>query len=333
MKIEDFDYDLPQELVANHPCEPRDAARLLLPGPPPLDRRVRDLPDLLRPGDLLVINDTKVVPARLFGRRGSGGRVECLVLRREPGGCHEALVKAHRRLRPGESVQLDGGIEMTLLERPRADAVWRIRLTCEGDLDRALDEHGHPPLPPYIKRPDAAIDRERYQTVYATHPGSAAAPTAGLHFTPHLMERLIAAGIAIARVTLHVGYGTFQPVESIEGHRMHEEEFEVTEEAAAAIRGREGRLIAVGTTSARVLETLAREGGIRAARGRTGLFLHPGEPFLAVEGLLTNFHVPRSSLLLLVCALAGRERILAAYSHAIRERYRFFSYGDAMLIL
>jgi S-adenosylmethionine:tRNA ribosyltransferase-isomerase len=210
-----------------------------------------------------------------------------------------------------------------------------VRVEGEGDLDAALEQVGHTPLPPYIKRPDRPEDKERYQTIFAQHPGSAAAPTAGLHFTPELLDRLAERSVAIARVTLHVGYGTFQPIdtERVEDHRMHAEAFEVGEEAARAILGRTGRLIAVGTTTTRVLETLARTGGIRAASGRTELYLHPGEPVTAIDGLLTNFHLPESSLLLLVCAFAGRERVLGAYRHAVSEGYRFYSYGDAMLIL
>jgi S-adenosylmethionine:tRNA ribosyltransferase-isomerase len=202
-----------------------------------------------------------------------------------------------------------------------------------GDLEAAIERSGHVPLPPYIRRPDRPEDRESYQTIFAARPGSAAAPTAGLHFTPALLDALRARGVGIARITLHVGYGTFAPVdaERIEDHRLHAEEFEVTEESARQITGRRGRLVAVGTTTTRVLEGLARTGGIRAARGTTDLFLYPGVPFLAVEGLLTNFHLPRSSLLMLVCAFLGRQRVLDAYAHALDHGYRFFSYGDAML--
>ena len=337
MRPEDFDYPLPADRIAAEPASPRDAARLLVLGERVEDRHVRDLPDLLLPGDLLVVNDTKVRRARLFGRRATGGRVELLLLRRHPGNEYEALVRAHKRIRPNEEIPLDGGMKATLLER--AGAVWRVRLeeggSGGGDIEAAIERTGHVPLPPYIKRPDRPEDRESYQTIFATYPGSAAAPTAGLHFTPGLLERLEARGIGIARITLHVGYGTFAPVEAerIEEHRLLAEEFEVTEEAADRIARRKGRLIAVGTTTTRVLESLARTGGIRPARGMTDLFLYPGCPFLAVEGLLTNFHLPRSSLLLLVCAFAGRERVLAAYAHALAKGYRFFSYGDAMLVL
>jgi S-adenosylmethionine:tRNA ribosyltransferase-isomerase len=335
VRAEDFDYPLPPERIATEPVSPRDAARLLVLGERGIsDRHVRDLPDLLEPGDLLVVNDTRVRKARLFGRRPTGGKVEILLLRREPGGDYEALVRAHKRLRPGEEVSLEEGFRATLLERPQAGAVWRVRIEGPGDLDLALERIGHVPLPPYIKRPDRPEDEASYQTIFAARPGAAAAPTAGLHFTPGLLERLEARGIGLARITLHVGYGTFAPVEGeIEAHHLLPEEFEVTGEAAARIAGRRGRLVAVGTTTTRVLEALARTGGIRAARGRTDLFLRPGVPFLAIDALLTNFHLPRSSLLLLVCAFAGRERVLRAYAHALEQGYRFFSYGDAMLLL
>jgi len=336
LRPEDFDYPLPPDRIASEPASPRDSARLLVLGPSVEDRRVGHLPDLLRPGDLLVVNDTRVRRARLFGRRATGGRVELLLLRRTPGGDFEALARAHKRLKPGESVALEGDLSATFLERPQGGAIWRLRITGGrgGDIEEAIERVGHVPLPPYIKRPDRPDDRDRYQTIFATHSGSAAAPTAGLHFTPELLERLEARGIGLARITLHVGYGTFAPVDAprIEEHRLHAEEFEVSEEAAEAIARRKGRLVAVGTTTTRVLESLARTGGIRPARGTTDLFLYPGCPFLAVEALLTNFRLPKSSLVMLVSAFAGRERVLAAYAHALGHGYRFFSYGDAMLV-
>jgi len=331
VKVKAFTYDLPPDRIAEKPVEPRDSARLLVVGEELQDGAVSDLPALLEPGDLLVVNDTKVRRARLFGRRASGGKVEMLFLRDLSPGRHEALVRANKRLRPGERIEMEGGVTATLDERPDEDAVWRVRT--EGDLQSALEKAGHVPLPPYVKRPDESRDREDYQTMFAKEAGSAAAPTAGLHFTPRLMERLGGRGVDVATVTLHVGYGTFQPVDAdeVEEHRLHEEEFEVSEDAARKINERKGRLVAVGTTTTRVLESLARTGGIRAARGTTDLFLYPGQEFQAVEILLTNFHLPESSLLMLVCAFGGTERVLAAYRHAVDAGYRFYSYGDAML--
>lgn len=328
MLVSQFDYELPPGRIAERPAEPRDSARMLVLDKELRDAGVIDLPDHLEPGDLLVVNDTKVIPARVFGRRATGGKVEFLLL-----GHGTALVRAHRHLRPGEVVEMDGGMRATLLEKE--GAVWRIRIESEEPVEQVLQRVGHVPLPPYIKRADEPGDRESYQTLFAEHAGSAAAPTAGLHFTPRLVSRLAERGVEIARVTLHVGYGTFQPVdvEEVERHHLHAEEFEVTEEAASRINGRRGRLIAVGTTTTRVLETLARSGGIRPERGRTELFLYPGRKFRAVQGLLTNFHLPKSSLLMLVCAFAGTGRVLEAYAHAVEAGYRFYSYGDAMLIL
>jgi len=291
VKVNAFSYPIPQNRIALEPVSPRDHARLLHVGENLRDKRVCDLPDLLRPGDLLVVNDTKVQRARLFGRRATGGRVEILFLRALEGALHEALVRANKRLRPGERVAMDGGVVATLEERPQGDAIWRVRV--EGDLAAALAAHGHVPLPPYIKRDDTSDDRDRYQTIFAREAKSAAAPTAGLHFTPELMEKLGARGIETVKITLHVGYGTFQPVdvEDVEDHTLHEEEFEVSEEAARRINERKGRLVSVGTTSTRVLESLAATGGIRAARGKTDLFLYPGKEFKAVDVLFTNFHV------------------------------------------
>jgi S-adenosylmethionine:tRNA ribosyltransferase-isomerase len=332
VKVKAFSFPLPQDRIAAEPVTPRDHAKLLVVGESLDDRHVFDLPDLLEPGDLLVVNDTRVRLARLYGRRATGGRVEMLFLRDLGEGVHEALVRANKRLHPGDTIALDGGVFATLDVRPDADAIWRVRV--EGDLDAALHQAGHVPLPPYIKRPDTASDRDRYQTIFAREPKSAAAPTAGLHFTPELVERLGARGVETATITLHVGYGTFQPVdcEEVEDHRLHEEEFEVSEEAARAINERKGRLVAVGTTTTRVLESLAATGGIRAARGKTDLFLYPGKRFHAVDLLFTNFHTPESSLLMLVCAFGGTERVMAAYRHALEHDYRFFSYGDACLI-
>ena len=355
MYVADFDFDLPPELIAQTPLPARGASRLLT-----LDRNsgvlhhhaFRELPQLLRPGDLLVINDTRVFAARLVGRRlPGGGRAECLLMRRidpEAGISRssetwEALVHPGQRLRTGS--RLEFGVEPHRIEAEILDRRFHgrrlIRLrTTSGDVAAMVDALGHVPLPPYIKRPDNESDRDRYQTVFARTRGSIAAPTAGLHFTPDVVSELTARGIELTSITLHVGYGTFQPIRVavVEDHRMDSEQFEVTLEAAAAINRarREGRrVIAVGTTTTRTLESLpeAADGEIAAATGSTDLFIRPGHRFRIVNGLVTNFHLPKSSLLLLVSAFAGREHVLNAYRHAIRERYRFYSYGDAMLIV
>ncbi|HEX9940591.1 MAG TPA: tRNA preQ1(34) S-adenosylmethionine ribosyltransferase-isomerase QueA [Thermoanaerobaculia bacterium] len=335
MLTRDFDYHLPAASIAQEPA-PRGESRLLV-----LDRtgperhsRVRDLPRLLRPGDLLVLNDTRVIPARLYGRSAGGGRMEILLVERLGEREWEALVKPGRRARPGTSIQLEGGLAAEVIGK-REDG--RHRLRFPEPIEPYLDRLGHVPLPPYIHRPDTPEDRERYQTVYARRPGAIAAPTAGLHFTEDLLREIEQAGVGIARITLHVGIGTFKPVsaERIEEHRMDSERYEIGEEAAAAIRRARagGRVVTVGTTVVRTLESAAILGGgeVRAGSGSTDLFITPGFRFQAVDALLTNFHLPRSTLLMLVSAFAGRERILAAYEEAIREGYRFYSYGDAML--
>ena len=353
MDVRDFDFDLPAELIAQEPAVDRSAARLLH-----LDRAsgllthtfVAALPDLLRAGDLLVVNNTRVFPARLLGRRvPTGGAVECLLVRRigdasdSRGELWEALMHPGQKLRPGGRVVFEGAATLhgDVLERHffgrRVIRLW----TEDGaPVDAAVDAQGHVPLPPYIKRDDVAADRERYQTMFAKARGSIAAPTAGLHFTPDLIDTLAARGVERAEITLHVGYGTFQPVrvDRVEDHRLEAERYEIDDDAAAAIeraRRERRRIIAVGTTTVRTLESVARANGgaIRAASGCSDLFIYPGFTFQVVTGLLTNFHLPRSSLLMLVAAFAGRDRILDAYSAAIRERYRFYSYGDAMLIL
>lgn len=341
MDIRLFDYDLPPERIAQQPLPERDASRLLV-----LDRRIgeirhrvfRDLPDLLKAGDLLVTNRSRVFPARLLGRREGGGAAEILLVRALGNGRWDALVRPGRRLRPGSRVRVDEDLSVCVEEGmgPRR----RVRLeTADGDTRAAVERRGHVPLPPYIRRPDRPEDRERYQTVYARETGSVAAPTAGLHFTPALLERLAARAIARAELVLHVGPGTFRPVEveQVEGHRVDAEAFEVpreTAEAVGAARAGGRRVVAVGTTTTRALESAAEpDGGIRSGNGETDLVIVPGYRCRVVDALLTNFHLPRSSLLLLVCAFAGRERVLAAYAEAIREGYRFYSYGDAMLIL
>ena len=346
MRLSDFHYELPGELIAQEASRERDASRLLS-----VNRRTgarshhtfTDLPELLEPGDLLVVNDTRVVPARLFGRRHpSGGAVECLLLGRIEDDRWDALVHPGQKLRPGARVRFEGAghcIEMQVLER-RFHGRRTIRLvSAAGSVDAAIDALGHVPLPPYIKRPDRAADRERYQTVYAAARGSVAAPTAGLHFTPALLDRLAARGIARCGVTLHVGYGTFEPVrtEVVEDHHVASERYCVPAAAAEAInraRGEGRRVIAVGTTTTRTLEAaVRRDDPLRPTEGETDLTIAGDFDFRVVDGLITNFHLPRSSLLLLVAAFTGRERILAVYREAVERRYRFYSFGDAMLIL
>ena len=351
MNVSDFDFDLPSELIAQEPPAERGGSRLLFlhrASGAVEDRRFRDLPTLLAPGDLLVVNNTRVFPARLLGRRVPGrGAVECLLVRRvalEPNAeVWEALVHPGQRLKAGSRIEFEGGdvfIAGEILERHyhgrRTVRLW----TDAPSLEQAIDILGHVPLPPYIKRDDRAADRDRYQTVYANARGSIAAPTAGLHFTPELLDAFDARGVERATVTLHVGYGTFQPirVDEVEAHQMEPEEYEVSSEAAALLtRARQAgrRIIAVGTTTTRTLEslTVTAEGAVQPGRGSTALFIYPGHRFRLVSGLITNFHLPRSSLLMLVAAFAGRDRVLAAYRHAISQGYRFYSYGDAMLIL
>jgi S-adenosylmethionine:tRNA ribosyltransferase-isomerase len=358
MDVRDFDFELPPELIAQQPAADRDAARLLH-----LDRRsgriahghVNDLPGLLSPGDVVVVNNTRVFPARLIGRRmPSGGTVECLLARRavEEGGADraeslpsevwEALMHPGQKLKPGAQVVFgaDGILHCEVLER-RFFGRRLIRLWTEDwpSVESAIDSIGHVPLPPYIKRADTAADRDRYQTMFARSRGSIAAPTAGLHFTPSILESLEARGIDRAEITLHVGYGTFQPVrvDRVEDHRVESERYEISAEAAAAIESarRAGRrVVAVGTTTTRTLETvaLANGGAIVAGAGTSELFIYPGFQFRVVGALLTNFHLPQSSLLMLVSAFAGRETVLAAYHSAVAAGYRFYSYGDAMLI-
>lgn len=335
MLTSDFDYELPPEAIAQEPA-PRGESRLLV-----LDRegperhaRVRDLPRLLRPGDLLVLNDTRVIPARLYATRsgGGGGRMEILLIERVAVQEWDALVKPGRRAKPGTVFEFDAGLTAEVIAK---DPDGRHRLRFSEPVEGHLDRLGHVPLPPYIQRPDTDEDRERYQTVYARNPGAVAAPTAGLHFSEDLLREIEAAGIETARVTLHVGIGTFKPVsaERIEEHRMDRERYFVSEEAADAIR-RARRVVAVGTTVVRTLESAALAGGgeVRPGSGATELFITPGFRFQVVDALLTNFHLPRSTLVMLVSAFAGRERVLAAYEEAIREGYRFYSYGDAMFV-
>jgi len=349
MKLTDFDYALPEERIAQTPAEPRDSALLFvhrIAADQSEHRRVRDLVDLLAPGDLLVLNDTRVLPARLLGKRASGGKVELLLLEPSAGGWR-ALVRPAGRMREGERVDLEGGALRARLVRRLEGPEWEVELECGASgasVEELLERFGRMPLPPYIRRDAAdqelaAFDRERYQTVYARERGAVAAPTAGLHFTPELLAALERRGIQRTHVTLHVGLGTFQPVtsERIEDHPMHAERFVLPESAERAVRAareRGGRVVAVGTTSVRVLESCASgDGLVRAGSGETRIFLKPGDRLRATDALLTNFHLPRSTLLMLVSALAGRERILRLYAEALAGPYRFYSYGDAQLLL
>jgi len=348
MYIADFDYELPPSAIAQEPLLERDASRLLV-----LDRatgrrrhrRFRDLPDLLDPGDLLVGNRSRVRPARLLGRRRGGGKAEILLVRSRGAGDWDALVRPGNRLKAGSRVVMNADFEVTVGEAvglalgPGAP-LRRVHLwSRDGDPEAAIERLGRVPLPPYIGRPDTPSDRERYQTVYACEPGSVAAPTAGLHFSHALLDRLDRKGVKCTHVVLHVGPGTFQPVKvgRVEDHRVAPEPFLVPEETATAVRQarRDGRrVVAVGTTTTRVLETAAAPGRtVSARRGETSLVIIPGFEFCVVDALVTNFHLPRSSLLLLAAAFAGRQAILAAYADAIAHGYRFYSYGDAMLIL
>src|SRR5947209_5422576 len=352
MRISDFDYELPEELIAQHPPERRDASRMLV-----VERgagRWRDtsfsgFPSELRSGDALVVNNTRVFPARLVGRREpTGGRVELLLARRrEDLGAHawEALARPARRLGAGARLSFgDGRLRAEVVSITEGGAGRVVRFHPEGDFDALVEEFGLTPLPPYIRREgedlaSGAEDRERYQTVYAASRGAIAAPTAGLHFTPRVLEEVRARGVRVVELTLHVGYGTFAPVrvEDLAEHRVAPESFEISEEAAGEInraRAGGGRVVAVGTTTVRALESAAAESGfVRAGRGETGLTITPGYEFRAADALLTNFHLPRSSLLVLVGAFAGRDLVLAAYRHAVAARYRFYSYGDCMFIV
>ena len=349
MRVADFDFDLPPERIAQEPPAERGRSRLLKLNRPDgvvTHHEFDDLPALLVPGDLLVVNDTRVFPARLVGRRlPSGGAAECFLVKPAPDpDTWVALVHPGQRLRPGTRMVFDRGgrhLEAEVVsEHFHGRRVVRLYAPAGESVIDAVRAVGHVPLPPYVKRDDTPADRERYQTVYARHEGSIAAPTAGLHFTPAILAALDARGIARTALTLHVGYGTFQPVrvETVEDHRMEAEAFDVSPEAAVALsRARhEGRrIIAVGTTTTRTLESLVldADGTVRSQAGETALFIHPGHRFQLVDGLITNFHLPRSSLLMLVSAFAGRDPVLAAYRDAIAHGYRFYSYGDAMLIL
>jgi len=337
MHICDFDYDLPEQLIAKRPLGQRDASRLLcMPEPDQLaDRLIQDLPKLVQPGDVWVINDTKVIPARLMGIKPSGGKVEILLL--EPTGeLHVWLAwgKASKPLKPGTVIEIAKGFTAQVLSRNGKE----IEVSLQADdVAAAIEANGHMPLPPYINRPDTDEDKARYQTVFAEHAGAVAAPTAGLHLSADLMAVMQAAGAQFAPLTLHVGPGTFQPVQvdDPKEHIMHEETYFVSQKTAmlvnqAKAEGR--RVIAVGTTSLRTLEAAGQQGKLLAGAGRTSIFIYPGYHFQMVDALLTNFHLPKSTLIMLVAALAGHQRVMAAYEHAKAQGYRFYSYGDAMFV-
>jgi S-adenosylmethionine:tRNA ribosyltransferase-isomerase len=336
MKLSEFHYELPEDLIAQEPSPERDGARMLV-----VDRRsgswqdraFRDFPRFLKPGDCLVLNDSRVLPSRLFGHKADReARLQIFLIKQLSPDASEwtALVRPGRKVRVGDVIHFDGGLKAEV-------TAWgemgerTIRFLNADNLFERLEEIGHIPLPPYIHRPDRAEDRERYQTVYARERGSVAAPTAGLHFTATVLERVRAAGVEVARTTLHVGLGTFQPIhaEKIEDHRMHSESYHMERDEWDKVEQAD-RIVAVGTTSVRTIETIARRGELA---GDTDIYIYPGYEFQRVSAMLTNFHLPETSLILLVCAFAGKELALAAYRHAVEERYRFFSYGDCMLIV
>ena len=339
MKLEEFDYELPEELIAQIPIEKRDESRLMI-----LDREKREIEhktikniiEYLEPGDCIVRNNTKVIPARLYGKKDTGANVEFVLLKQLDGDIWESIVRPGNKLKIGAKVNFgDGLLEAEILD-VLDGGTRKVKFTYEGIFNEILDKIGLMPLPPYIHK--TLEKRERYQTVYAKYDGSAAAPTAGLHFTPELLEKIEKKGVKIANVTLHVGIGTFRPVkeENIEEHIMHTEHYYIKEEDAKKINEtkRNGkRVIAVGTTSCRVLETVADENGyVHEVEGDTGIYIYPGYKFKCIDGLITNFHLPKSTLLMLVSALADREFVLEAYNQAVKEKYRFFSFGDAMFI-
>jgi S-adenosylmethionine:tRNA ribosyltransferase-isomerase len=349
MKTDELSYYLPAELIAQQPMDVRSNSKLLIYNRS--DKELTDstfvkIGDFLSAGDCLVLNDTKVLPARFFGRRGSGGKLEGLFLNERYPGVWEAMLKGIGKVRAGEIIYIkdktkDVFCEAEILNKTEPDKCL-LKIKADMNIETILEKIGFPPLPPYIKRGDdlkiAEADKLRYQTVYAQYTGSVAAPTAGLHFTNELVEQLEQAGIYFAYITLHVGEGTFKPIttENLDDHKMHEERFSVDEQNAQIInstREKGGKIIAVGTTSVRVLETIASGSKVKAAAGATSLFIKPGYRFRIVDAMVTNFHLPKSTLLVLVAAFAGLENILWAYQHAIEQRYRFYSYGDAMLII
>ncbi len=339
MKVTDFDYDLPEELIAQVPIDKRDASRLMV-----LDRKKQtiehkiftDVIDYLDEGDCLVINNTKVIPARLYGKKSTGANVEFLLLKRLEGDIWESIVRPGNKLKPGTKVTFGDGILDAEILDVLTDGTRKVKFTYDGIFNEILDKIGLMPLPPYIHT--ELKEKDRYQTIYAKYEGSAAAPTAGLHFTEELLDKIEKKGIKIAKVTLHVGIGTFRPVkeENVEEHQMHSEHFYITKEEADKInkaKQNNKRVISVGTTSCRVLESISDENGlVHPCEDDTSIYIYPGYKFKCIDGLITNFHLPKSTLLMLVSALAGREYILKAYTEAVKEKYRFFSFGDAMFI-
>lgn len=340
MKLEEFDYNLPEELIAQVPIAQRDESRLMV-----LDRInkkvehkiFRDIIDFLEPGDCLVRNNTKVIPARLYGKKDTGANVEFVLLKQIEGDIWESIVRPGNKLKPGTHVEFGGGLLKATILDVLEGGTRKVEFSYDGIFNEILDKIGLMPLPPYIH--ESLKEKGRYQTVYAKFDGSAAAPTAGLHFTPELLKKIEEKGVKIANVTLHVGIGTFRPVkeENIEEHKMHTEHYYIKQEDVDKINETKksgGRVIAVGTTSCRVLETVAdsKTGLVSAVEGDTGIYIYPGYKFKCIDGLITNFHLPKSTLLMLVSALAGREFVLEAYNEAVKEKYRFFSFGDAMFI-
>lgn len=348
MKTEELNYYLPPELIAQQPLRVRSDSKLLVfnrSSSELIDSTFSRIGDFLLPDDCLVLNDTKVLPARFFGQRIRGGKLEALFLSESTDGVWEVMLKGARKVRQGEIICLKDKTKSDFCKAEILNKIGQgrcqLKIRIDANVETILEKIGFPPLPPYIKRDDdlsqAAIDKLRYQTVYARHTGAVAAPTAGLHFTDRLIEQLKQADIRFAYITLHVGEGTFKPItaENLEGHKIHQEQFSIDEKNAQivnAAKEKGGRIIAVGTTSARTLETAAVGSQVKAATGTTGLFVKPGYKFKIIDAMLTNFHLPKSTLLALVAAFAGLENVLAAYQHAIEQRYRFYSYGDAMLI-
>ncbi len=337
MHISDFDFELPEELIAQHPPQERGSSRLLcaLPDQPLQDAVFSDLPQWVESGDVMVFNNTKVMKARLFGQKSSGGKIEALIERVVDAHTALAHIRSSKSPKPGSELVFEGGIRAVMEERQ--GELFCLKFSGGQSVYELLEENGHLPLPPYIVREAGADDDARYQTVYAKHQGAVAAPTAGLHFTDELLAQLRAKGVQMAEVTLHVGAGTFQPVrvENIAEHRMHSEWFDIPAETVAAVEQakRQGKRVwAVGTTSMRALESAARQGRLVAGQGDTDIFITPGYAFQVVDRLVTNFHLPKSTLLMLVSAFSGSEHIRGVYQHAIAQQYRFFSYGDAMVL-